>query len=409
MITSEAAPAAGPSFRFVGVLVLATALGPFAMQVFLPALPAIQQSFAVGAGTAQLAFSLSAFAIAVATLFYGPLSDRIGRRPALTRGLLVYLAGSVLCAVAPTIELLVLGRIVQAAGGCAGIVLSRAIVRDLYGLEQSATVLAYITMAMVVAPMLAPVLGGFLTDLAGWRWVFVAGILVGVLILVAVRAELAETAPAPPPGRTGPSGRGFLSLLRSPRFMGYALQGAFSMSVFFAFLAAAPYLMVTVMGRPASEYGLMFVLVSAAFMAGNFAAARLTPRVGTDRMILIGCLGSLAGAATTLGLVLAGFWTPWAVFLPTSFGAFAQGLAMPNTQASFVSVDPQAAGTASGLGGFLQMGTAAVAAQIVGSIQNGTPYPMALGMTVCAAVALMAALVALRHGRRRPPLAMSAR
>ena len=186
----------GHSASFVLVLVLATALGPFAMQVFLPALPAIQADFGVRAATAQLAFSLSALAIAVATLFYGPLSDRFGRRPALIGGLLVYLAGSLLCAVAPTIALLIVGRIVQAAGGCAGIVLSRAIVRDLYSRDQSAAMLAYITMAMVAAPMMAPVLGGLLTDLAGWRSVFLAGVGVGVLILVAVRMALAETAPS---------------------------------------------------------------------------------------------------------------------------------------------------------------------------------------------------------------------
>ncbi len=138
MARAEAAPAAGPPIGLLAVLILATALGPFAMQVFLPALPEIQRGYGVSAATAQLAFSLSAFAIALATLVYGPLSDRVGRRPALIGGLLVYLAGSVLCALAPTIGWLVLGRIVQAAGGCAGIVLSRAIVRDLYGLEQSA-------------------------------------------------------------------------------------------------------------------------------------------------------------------------------------------------------------------------------------------------------------------------------
>jgi MFS transporter, DHA1 family, multidrug resistance protein len=400
---STTGTAAAPSFRFVAVLVLATALGPFAMQVFLPALPAIQQDFAVGAATAQLVFSLSAFAIAVATLFYGPISDRVGRRPALIGGLVVYLVGSVVCALAPSITVLIVGRIVQAAGGSAGIVLSRAIVRDLYGRERSATVLAYITMAMVAAPMVAPAFGGLLADLSGWRSVFLAGAAVGVLILLAVRAELAETARGVGEASPWAHGRSFARLLRSPAFLGYALQGAFSIAVFFCFLAAAPYLMVKVMGRPASEYGLMFVLVSGAFMVGNFAAARLTPRVGSDRMILAGSVGSLAGALLMLGLLLAGSWSPWSVFLPTSLGAFAQGLAVPNTQAAFISVDPQAAGTASGLGGFLQMGTAAVAAQVVGSIQDGTPYPMAIGMTFCAAAALTAALVALRHGARARP------
>jgi DHA1 family bicyclomycin/chloramphenicol resistance-like MFS transporter len=389
-----------PPARFVAVLVLATALGPFAMQVFLPALPAIQEDFAVGAATAQLAFSLSALAIAVATLFYGPLSDRVGRRPTLIGGLLVYLAGSLACALAPTIGTLILGRVVQAAGACAGMVLTRAIVRDLYSLDRSATVLAYITMAMVVAPMVAPALGGLLTDVAGWRAVFVAGILAGALILMAVRTELPETASGV--GQRQVKGSGFKGLLRSPLFMGYALQGAFSISVFFAFMAAAPHLMVRVMGRPASEYGLMFVLISAGFMLGNFAAARLSARHGVDRMILAGCLGSLAGAVLTLVLMLAGWWSPWAVFLPMALGAFGQGVALPNTQAAFISVDPQAVGTASGLGGFLQMGLAAVVAQVVGSIQNGTPYPMSVGMVLCASASLAAALVAVRHKARHP-------
>ena len=392
---TTAAPA--PPFRLVVVLVLATGIGPFAMQVFLPALPSIQARFGVSAASAQLVFSLSAFSIAVSMLFYGPISDRFGRRPALIGGLIVYLAGSVMCAVAPSIAVLIVGRIVQAAGGCAGIVLSRAIVRDLYSLDRSASVLAYITMAMVAAPMIAPALGGLLTDLAGWRSVFVAGTAVGVLILVAVHGGLPETA--------GSIGRrplrhplqGFGKLLRSPTFLGYALQGAFSISVFYAFLAAAPFLMLTVLHRPASEYGLMFVLVSGAFMVGNFVAGRYSVRIGVRRMILLGSLGALLGALGTLVLVSAGFWTPWAIFLPTSFGAFAQGMALPNTQAAFVSVNPQAAGTASSLGGFLQMGLAAVVAQIVGSIQDGTPYPMAIGMSLCAAAALISAQVAIRY------------
>ncbi len=389
-----------PPFRLVLVLVLATAIGPFALQVFLPALPAIQQGFQVNTATAQLVFSLSAFSIAFSMLLYGPISDRVGRRPALIGGLVVYLVGSVICAAAPTITILIIGRIVQAAGGCAGLVLTRTIVRDLYSLDRSTTLLAYITMAMVAAPMVAPALGGLLTDVAGWRSVFMAGAALGAVILLAVHGGLPETAP-PVGGPARNPFRGFGPLLRSPVFMGYALQGAWSISVFYAFLAAAPFVMMTVMHRPAAEYGLMFVLVSGSFMVGNFLAARYSARIGADRMIILGSLGSLAGALVTLALMFAGSWTPWALFLPTSFGALAQGVALPNTQAAFVGADPQAAGTASGLGGFLQMGLAAVVAQIVGSIQDSTPYPMAIGMTLCAAAALISAPVAIRARNRR--------
>ena len=176
MTHADAAP-----FRLIAVLVVATAIGPFAMQIYLPALPAIQAGFGVSAGTAQLAFSLSAFSIAISTLFYGPISDRVGRRPALIGGLIVFLAGSAMCAIAPTITILIVGRIVQAAGGSAGLVLTRAIVRDRFGLERSASLLAYITLAMVAAPMLAPALGGLLADVAGWRAIFGLGLVLGHL------------------------------------------------------------------------------------------------------------------------------------------------------------------------------------------------------------------------------------
>jgi MFS transporter, DHA1 family, multidrug resistance protein len=397
-VAAKGAPGdGGVSVRLLLVLVVATALGPMAMQIFVPALPAIQEGFGVTPATAQLTLSLSAFSIALATLAYGPLSDRFGRRPALLGGLVVYLAGSALCGLATSMGWLIAGRIVQAAGGCAGIVLTRAIVRDLYDLDRSAQMLAYITMAMVAAPMLAPALGGVLTDLAGWRSVFVFGGVLGVAVAAVVAAELPET--SPPGNAAGRAGRhGMLHLLRSRAFWGYSLHVAFSIGLFYAFLAAAPFLMVRVMGRPASEYGLLFVLVPGAFMLGNLVAARVSARVGVDRMIAIGSAGALAGALALLGLVLAGVWTPLALFLPTSFGGFAQGLTMANAQAAVVSVDPRSAGAASGLSGFLQMGLAGAIAQVVGSMDNSTPYPMAVGMVACAAAALAAAAVARRSG-----------
>ena len=395
---------AGRDLGFIAVLVLATAIGPLAMQVFLPALPAIQSGFAVGAATAQLVFSLSAFAIAVSMLAYGPISDRLGRRPALLGGLVVYLAGSVLCAMAPTIWLLILGRIVQAAGGCAGLVLTRAIVRDRYGLDRAAEMLAYVTVAMVAAPMVAPALGGLLADALGWRAIFWVGVGLGVVILAVVWTALPETLhPGSVPLSRNPL-HGFGRLARSATYLGYVLNGAWSIGVFYAFLAAAPFVMTMVMGRAASEYGLMFIMVTGAYMIGNFVAGRHSARFGGDRMILLGSAMAFLTILAMLILMLAGVWSPWALFLPTAAAAFAQGMAMPNAQAAFVSVYPQIAGAASGLGGFLQMGIAALVAQIVGSIENGTPYPMAVGMTVCAGAALISAQVAIRarhSGRHR--------
>jgi MFS transporter, DHA1 family, multidrug resistance protein len=391
----------GSELRFILVLVVATAIGPMAMQIFLPALPIIQSGFGVSAAAAQLAFSLSAFAMAVATLFYGPVSDRFGRRPTMIGGLLVFLFGSYLCVVAGSITTLVLGRVVQAAGGCVGMVLSRAVIRDVYDRDRSATMIAYVTMAMVVAPTVSPAIGGILTEAVSWRAVFLFGGLLGLLALIAVCLDMRETAPAI--GRAANLGdmlRGFSVLLRSRLFLGYAGHAAFSIAVFFGFLAAAPYVMITVFGRPPSEYGLYFIATSAAFMGGNFVAARLTRRVGLDRMVVAGSVGSLLASAAALLLALAGFWNPLALFIPMSLGAFAQGMAIPNTQAAVVSVAPHLAGSASGLAGFAQMTIAAIAAQIIGSIQDGTPYPMTIGMTLCATLALLSALGALVARRR---------
>lgn len=386
--------AAVPSAMLITVLVLVTAIGPFAIQVFIPALPVVQVAFGASAAETQLAFSLSTLAIALAMLVYGPLSDRIGRRPALLGGLVIYLAGTVLCAIAISLPMLIAGRIVQAAGGCAGIVLSRAIVRDLFSREDSAQILAYVTMAMVVAPMLAPALGGIVVDLAGWRWIFAGSILLGGAALLATLGSLRETRVLSTEAANTGMLEAFGYLLRQRAFLGYAMQAAFSMGVFYGFLAAAPYLMIEVYQRPASEYGLLFVMVSGSFMAGNFLAARISRRIGSARMVLVGSAGALAGALLGLGLALLGVWTPLALFLPTAVGAFSQGVSMPNVQAAMVSVAPHLAGSAAGLGGCLQMAGGALAAQIIGSIQNGTPYPVTIGMAICAAGALLAAMSA---------------
>ena len=291
-----------------------------------------------------------------------------------------------------------------------GLVLSRAIIRDLYEREGAAKMLAYVTMAMVVAPMIAPVLGGVVTDLFGWRWIFVVAFLAGVVVLLSVKAGLTETArPGPAVQDMAGMFRAFARLLRSRPFLGYSIQGAFSLSVFFGFLATAPYVMITVLGRPASEYGIYFTLVSGTFMIGNFLAAKLTARVGSERMIVLGSTGSFVSAVTTCGLLLAGIWHPLAIFLPTSVGAFFQGMAMPNSQAAVVSVAPEVAGSASGLAGFIQMAVAAIVAQTVGSIQSGTPYPMTFGMVVCSGVALSAAIWARSSHRLSASRAASVR
>jgi DHA1 family bicyclomycin/chloramphenicol resistance-like MFS transporter len=365
-----------------------TALAPFSLQIYLPALPAIQASFAVTPGIVQLTLSLSILANALANLAYGPLSDHFGRRPVLLVGLAAFIAGSLACALASSIELLIVARIVQSVGGAAGMVLARAIVRDLYDRERSASIIAYLTMAMVVAPMLAPTIGAVLLDVASWRAIFLVVTGVGVALIWPIVVTLAETRP-PEARRIGGPLSGAGALLRSGAFISYALQSTFGISIFFSFIAGAPYFMMDVLGRSATEYGLWFILVSAAFMAGNLVAGRFSARIGLDRMVLAGSVLGVAGAGVALTLLLAGYWMPLALFGPIMAVGLGNGFAVPNAQAGAVSVQPLLAGTASGIAGFVQMFVAALVSQAVGMLQNGTPYPMAAFMAGCAVLSLL--------------------
>jgi MFS transporter, DHA1 family, multidrug resistance protein len=391
------------STGFMALLVAMSALAPMSLQIFVPALPAIQAHYAVSPGVAQLALSLSILANAVAALSYGPLSDRFGRRPVVLSGLLIFIAGSILCALAPTIGVLIVGRIVQAGGGAAGMVIARAIVRDRYERDRAASMIAYLTMAMVVAPMLAPAVGAVLLDLAGWRAIFVAVTAVGCLLLWRTRQSLAETHA----GGSGAAGwSGLLAatglLLRSGAFVSYVLQSAFAIAVFFAFVAGAPYYMIDILDRPATEYGLYFIEVSLGFMAGNFAAARLTTRIGLDRMVLIGSGLVLVGTGLAAFMLASWSWTMMALIGPMMLTTFGNGLAIPNAQAGAINVDPLLAGTASGLAGFSQMLCAALVSQAVGMLQNGTPYPMLGFMVGCAALSLAGFVLPRWIARRRP-------
>ncbi len=359
------------------------------MQILLPALPVIKDSFTVSTDVAQLTLSLSMMAIAFGTLVYGPMSDKYGRKPVMLAGLIVTLAGSLFCYFANSIETLILGRFVQAFGGAVGLVLARAIVRDVYGAEQAARVIATLVMVMVVIPMLSPALGGELMTRFGWHSVFVVIAVLSVALILLLGFKLPETLENPVPfqGVTAMLGT-FVTLLRSRAFCGYAFCVTFVSVVFFSFISAAPEIMVSVLGRPPTEYGYYFIMVPAGFMLGNYIARHFGKSTGMNRMIGLGASIALFGIALAVLLQLLGWHTPIALFAPISLAVFGNGITLPNAQAAAINEFPEFAGSASGLTGFLQMAFSGVAAQLVAVIFNGTVYPL-LGLMLVASILSM--------------------
>ena len=377
--------------RVIILLAATSALGPTAMQILLPAIPVIKETFAVSAEVAQLTLSLSMLAIAVGTLTYGPLSDQFGRRPIMLLGLCITIIGSLFCYFASTIEMLILGRIIQAFGGAVGLVLARAIVRDVYGPEQAARVIATLVMVMVVMPMLSPALGGELMHRFGWESVF---LVMAVLSLGILFVTLSE--PVPFDGVAAMVGN-FAHLFRSRAFRGYAFCVSFVSVVFFSFISAAPEIMITVLDRPPTEYGYYFIMVPLGFMIGNYIARHFGRALGINRLIMLGASTGIFGIVSAIILQLLGFHHPLALFIPVAIAVLGNGITLPNAQAAAINEFPRFAGTASGLTGFLQMAFSAIAAQLVAVIFNGTVYPLLLMMLVASIASLLFFLAGTRE------------
>ena len=372
------------------MLAAASALGPAAMQILLPALPVIKDTFQVSNDVAQLTLSLSMFAIAIGTLIYGPLSDKYGRRVIMLLGLVITIAGSIFCFLATSIELLILGRFIQSFGGAAGLVLARAIVRDVYEAEDAARVIATLVMVMVVIPMLSPALGGELMDQFGWQSVFIAIAFFGILTLLFSISYLPETLKEPIPFEgAGAVLVTFISLFKSPAFCGYAFCVTFVSVVFFSFISAAPEIMVSVLDRPPTEYGYYFIMIPLGFMSGNYVTRYFGRSIELNRMITWGASITIVGIALAFILLSLGIKHPLALFVPIAIAISGNGITLPNAMAAAINEFPNLAGSASGLTGFLQMAFSAVAAQVVALIFNGTVYPLLMMMFSAAVLSLV--------------------
>lgn len=367
------------------LLVLATAIGGLSMNIFIPSMPGLVRYFDTDIATVQLTLTLYLAGIAVGQLLYGPLSDHYGRRPLMLAGVGLYAASAIAASLAQSIELLILARIAQAFGGCAGMVITRAIIRDVFDRDRAASVLGYVTMAMTIAPAMAPVLGGYLDLWFGWRaglWVL-AGY--GAVLFAGCYFFQTETLKEPQPTiGVMPILRSYQVLLRRPAFLGFAFGTGFSTACFFSFLAGAPYLMIEVLQRPPSDYGIWFVIVSFGYFIGNFLTGRLSARLGVDRMVMLGAGLVLAGGGSMLVHALTLPLAPAGIFAPAMMIAMGNGVGQPNGIAGAISVDPTRAGAASGIVGFMQMSFGAVGTVVIGHTLGSTLMPVALTITALA-------------------------
>jgi len=380
------------------LLVLITISGTMAMHMFVPALPDAARGLATTAGQMQMAISIYIIGLAVGQLFYGPLSDALGRRPLLMVGLALYTLGSIAAAFAPGLHTLLVARLVQALGGCAGLALGRAIVRDTTHADGAVRQLALLNLMIMVGPGLAPVVGGAVSSAAGWRAIFVLLAAAGAVTLWFTWRLLPET--------SRPSGRvrvrallgDYRELLTSPRFVGFALGGGSATTCVYAFLAAVPFIFTNELHQPVQLVGVYAGLMVLGMAVGNALTSRLAHRVPSARLLRIGNTLSLASAVVLLAIVLGGHLTVLNTIGVMLFFTCGCGMCSPAALAKAVSVNPRLVGSAAGLYGFSQMAVGAACTATAALGRNPALSALSV-MVVATTLAQIAFTVALRSER----------
>jgi len=393
-----------PGRLFTLALASISLIGPLAVHLFLPVIPAVKAALGLSDALAQFTFSIALFGMAFATLVYGSLSDRYGRRPLLLSGLTLFLVGSAFSFAANPISTLAAGRLLQAVGAGCGVTLARAIAADVYGSARLVKVIAYLTMFYTIGPMISPMVGGILIDTLGWRSVFGFALLVGSMILIGCYYAVFESRP-PDQARGQGVGvlRSYAELFGHLRFSAFVLQTGFSTGTFLVAATAASTLMKELLQRPSAEFGIYFLMFPFGFLIGNFISTRLSGRVANETMVLAGSILSVAAVMAETGVLLAGHVTPLAFFVPGFFITMAQGISLPFCQAGAMATNPQMAGTAAGIGVFTQYFGGAAFTQLYGLIADGTPGPLMMSMLVSAVLGLVAGAIPfamLRTGSR---------
>jgi len=368
-----------PSLRLVlPILVAAGSLGLLASSIYVPSIPDIARDLGVSVGLVQLTMTVFLVAYGSSMLIVGALSDRFGRRKVLLTGILLCLIASLGCALARSIEVLLIGRAFQALGSCAGVVIARAMVRDLFDREQTARAMSILAASVTIVPVMAPALGGYLQVWLGWRASFFVVAIGAALLYGIVSTWLPETNVTLQNQASLFRGlsNSFLSLARSRRFLGYAMVTGCGGAAYYAFASAAPIVFIERLHVSPDIYGLYAGVSSLGFFFGSAFSGRYSMRTGTDFFIRLGGLIQLAAGAALIGFAWYGVEATWAIAVPLFFMGSANGMYMPNAFAGGVSVHPHLAGAAAGLAGFVQMAGAGLSTIGMASIEQTSAIPM---------------------------------
>ena len=373
-------------------LVALSGLGALAMNMFLPSIPNMAQEFGVEYGVMQLAVSGYLAASAALQLFIGPISDRFGRRPVMIGALILFILASIGTLITDDAALFLAFRMAQAVSAV-GMVISRAVIRDTVSADMAASRLGYVVMGMSVIPMLAPALGGMLQEGWGWEGSFVVMLIAGVVVLAMTWADLNETGAG-----GGVSLRQQIAtypvLARSVRFWGYAITATLSSGAFFAYLGGAPFVGIEIFDMSPATLGYWFAAPSIGYFLGNFTSGRYSVRFGINRMVLTGSVIVMLSMAVALAIDLSGLHHPLAFFAPVAVMGLGNGMVLPNANAGMMSVRPELAGTASGLGGALAIaGGAALSALAGAMLGTGTGARPLLAIMLLSAIGSVIAIL----------------
>ncbi len=390
------------NLRIILILGALSAFAPLAIDFYLPGFPAMATAFATDEKHIQLTLAVYFGGLAIGQLIYGPLADRFGRRGPLLSGVTLFTLASFACAFAPSLEWLIGARFVQALGGCAGMVISRAVVSDKCDAVGSAKVFSQLMLVTGLAPILAPLAGGLMVGLWGWQSIFLALSIFSVMAAVAVAVGLPETFPAHQP-RQPLSGslRRYGSLLSDRVYLGYALTGGISIAGMFAYIAGSPFVFIKLYGVPAEHYGWVFGSNAAGFILMAQVNARLLAKRGPAFLLSRTVWLYMLAALTLLGIAALRTDALWPLLVPLFICIASLGCILPNTSACAMAGQGARAGSASALLGCIQFGVAAGAASLVGVLHDGTAMPMAMVISLCGVLAVTIAMSTQRLQRAR--------